>query len=218
MDARGKHAEQAQWADRLKKMLSELSADDQRRYAALEQRCRRVLAQQAGRPDVGELDVQGQGLGRLLWIYLRLLATRQALVRVLREANSVDEPIDHRLQRLQSRLQREELGDDLRRSYEGQVDILQQRLAKQAEARRKLDFLEAELVRIEQQVELIREQALVSSDPHRLSQRIDEVGATLGSTSQWIHDQQRLYGSMQDLLEEPPPLTLPADDRPALRQ
>jgi hypothetical protein len=137
---------------------------------------------------------------------------------VLREANSVDEPIDRRMERLNKKLRSDEISAELRRSYEGQLDILRQRLEKQAEARSKLDFLEAELSRIEQQVELIREQSVVSSDPHTLSQRIDEVGATLSTTNEWIRDQQRVYGSLQDLLEEPPPVTLNTAERATLRE
>ena len=74
------------------------------------------------------------------------------------------------------------------------------------DAERKLAYIDAELERIEQQVELIREQAALSTDPELLSQRIDEITATLGTTGQWIRDQQKVYGAMEDLLTEPPPL------------
>ena len=67
-------------------------------------------------------------------------------------------------------------------------------------------FLDAELMRIQEQVELIREQAALSTDPELLSQRIDQIAATLGGTAQWIRDQQQVYGAMEDLLAEPPPL------------
>jgi hypothetical protein len=59
-------------------------------------------------------------------------------------------------------------------------------------------------------VELIREQAALSTDPEILSQRIDQIAATLGGTGQWIRDQQKVYGAMEDLLTEPPPLTVDA--------
>ena len=55
-------------------------------------------------------------------------------------------------------------------------------------------------------MELIREQAALSTDPELLSQRIDEIAATLGGTAQWIRDQQQVYGAMEDLLTEPPPV------------
>ena len=39
-------------------------------------------------------------------------------------------------------------------------------------------------------------------------QRIDQIAATLGGTTQWIKEQQQIYGKVDDLLEEPPPLPL----------
>ena len=75
---------------------------------------------------------------------------------------------------------------------------------------RKLVFIDAELDRIAQQVELIREQAALLTDPELLSHRIDEITATLGTTGQWIRDQQNVYGAMEDLLTEPPPLAVDA--------
>ena len=96
---------------------------------------------------------------------------------------------------------------ELRRSIAGQMEILEQRLEQRKQAESKLAFIDAEIARIEEQVELIREQAAMSTDPELLSRRIDEITATLGGTGQWIRDQQQMYGAMEDLLSEPPPLT-----------
>ena len=35
---------------------------------------------------------------------------------------------------------------------------------------------------------------------------LPEIVATLGGTSQWIRDQQQVYGAMEDLLSDPPPV------------
>ncbi len=104
------------------------------------------------------------------------------------------------------------LGEELRKSLAGQIEILQQRLEKRREARDKLVFLDAELTRLQEQVELIREQAVLSTDPEVLSDRIDQITATLGGTTQWIREQQQIYGAVEDLLAEPPALSpqLPA--------
>jgi DNA mismatch repair ATPase MutS len=138
-------------------------------------------------------------------MYLRLLVARQAIRRVLADAER-GESLSGRLKALDAQIAQSELSDDLRRSLNSQADILRQRLAQQTEARQKLAFLDAELTRIQEQAELIREQAALSTDPEILSQRIDEIAATLGGTSQWIRDQQKVYGAMEDLLSEPPPL------------
>ena len=73
----------------------------------------------------------------------------------------------------------------------------------------KLAFLDAELARIQEQVELLREQSVLSTDPEVVSQRIDEITTTLGGTTDWIREQQKVYGAMEDLLAEPPPISVP---------
>jgi uncharacterized protein YicC (UPF0701 family) len=104
------------------------------------------------------------------------------------------------------------LSEELKKSLSGQIEILQQRLEKRREGKQKLAFLDAELMRIQEQVELIREQSVLSADPDTLSQRIDQITTTLGGTNQWIRDQQKIYGAVEDLMAEPPPLRLKVDE------
>jgi hypothetical protein len=200
-------------------LMASLPDADKRRYGALRQRCLSILEQQfRGETSAPGFDSQSDSLGRLTWTYLRLLATRQGIVRVLREPARPGEPppvpggpasqkLDARLADLRQRLADPTLKDDLRRSLTGQVELLEQRVARRSEADSKLAFLDAELARIEEQVELIREQAVLSTDPEHFSQRIDEISATLGATGQWIAEQQQSLGAMDDLIAEPPPLT-----------
>jgi hypothetical protein len=206
---------------RLQALVSTLPDLDKRRYAALAQRCQAILEQQfPGDRSAPGYDSQSDSLGRLTWMYLRLLVTRQAIQRIVREGPATRAPgdpppipgssgtqrIEQRIADLERKL-RESLSDDLRRSLTSQLDLLRQRSARRSEAEQKLAFLDAELARIEEQVELIREQAVLSTDPELFSQRIDEISATLGSTGQWIAEQQQTLGAMDDLISEPPPLT-----------
>jgi hypothetical protein len=199
-------------------LIASLPDVDRRRYGTLRQRCLSILESQfqndTRAPGYAS---QSDSLGRLTWMYLRLLATRQAIFRILREPARPGEPpplpgdaqtqrLESRLAELRQRLADPSLRDELRRSLTGQVELLEQRLARRSEAQQKLAFLDAEIARIEEQVELIREQAVLSTDPERFSQRIDEIGATLGTTGQWIADQQQALGAMDDLISEPPPL------------
>jgi hypothetical protein len=198
------------WTARTGRALLQLGDPDRRRYQALAERCRSILDLQvkgSTGTTVG-LDSQHEGLARLAWMYLRLLAGRDTIQKVQNDQRTGPD-LATSLAGLEARLQGTELADDLRRSIEGQAEILRQRIAHRAEAAKQLTFIDAELARIEQQVELIREQAALSTDPTLLSQRIDEITATLGGTSQWIRDQQQIFGAMDDLLTEPtpPPLT-----------
>jgi hypothetical protein len=220
LGAAGTREVEARW----QKLVASLPDADRRRYATLAQRCQSVLEQQFhGDTTAPGFASQSDSLGRLTWMYLRLLVTRQGIQRVLREgaARAPGDPppvpgtgapgmsisgLEKRLAELKRRLADPSIGEDLRRSLEGQAELLEQRVARRSEAEGKLAFLDAELARIEEQVELIREQAVLSSDPEHLSQRIDEISATLGTTGEWIADQQKTIGAMDDLISEPPPL------------
>jgi hypothetical protein len=198
------------WQNKIEVLIAQLGPDARGRYRMLEVRCRAILQQQLETAGFATgLQAQGEGLGRLLWMYLRLLLMRQSIEKVLEEsgANRAPERLNERIADLQARLKDETVGDELKKSLEGQIEILQQRVQKRAEAGEKLAFLDAELMRIQEQVELIREQAVLSTDPQSVSQRIDQITATLGGTRQWMQEQQRIYGAVEDLLEEPPPLT-----------
>jgi hypothetical protein len=139
-------------------------------------------------------------------MFLRLLLARRTIGQVMGGAQN-DVELQKRITSLERQQIQSGLSEELARSLSGQLEILRQRLQQRTDGDRKLAYIEAELERIQQQVELIREQAAMSTDPELLSRRIDDITATLGSTGQWIRDQQQVYGAMEDLLTEPPPLT-----------
>ena len=202
------NASRRAWNDRIQRVLGRLDPVDVRTYDALAERCRSILElqmQNAAEAPEG-LEQQADSLGRLSWMFLRLLLARRTISQVMGGAQN-----DAELQRKIASLERQQhqtgLSEELSRSLGGQLDILRQRLQQRTDGDRKLAYIEAELERIAQQVELIREQAAMSTDPELLSRRIDDITATLGTTGQWIRDQQQVYGAMEDLLTEPPPLS-----------
>ena len=206
---------EAEWSTRVQRALERLDPADRRLYAALVERCRSVLDLQShGATDLSHgLETQAAGLARLTWMFLRLLVARRAIRTVIGGDSDHPDQLQRRLTQLQREASRDDVQDELRRSLAGQIEILQQRVQQRLEAQRKLTYIDAELARIQQQVELIRDQAALSTDPELLSQRIDEITGTLGATGQWIREQQQVYGAMEDLLTEPPPLTVAAGPR-----
>jgi len=196
------------WNARINRLLGRLHEEDKGRYSALAERCASIIELQThgGIDTPHGIEMQADSLGRLSWMFLRLLVARGTILRVLGQSDG-DDVLEQRRRTLEKQANDEGAPADLRRSLKGQIDILAQRIQQRGEADKKLAFIDAELARIEEQVELIREQAALSTDPEILSQRIDEITATLGGTGQWIRDQQKVYGAMDDLLTEPPPLT-----------
>ncbi len=208
VDRRSTAGEEDEWKGRMEAMVRRLSDTDQARYVAFVSRCRTILDQLAHQdPSGSTARVHGENLSKLIWVYIRLLVARRAMSRVLKEPTLGEtQEIEHRLAEVRARLSDTSLGDDLRRSLTSQAEILEQRVSQRREGREKLDFLEAEILRIQEQVELLREQSALSTDADGLSARLDEITGSLGGASQWINDQQKLYGSMDDLLDEPPPI------------
>lgn len=212
---------------KVQQALANLSANDKERYRLLEIGCQSVLQLQFGGViDAPGYHMQAEALGRLTWMYLRLLVTRQSIQNVLiapsatrpgdprrntppplpttAQADGESRLLQGKLADLKARLADQTLTEDLRRSLTSQADLIQQRLDRRATAANKLAYIDAELTRIEQQVELIREQAVLSTDPESFSLKIDEIGATLSGTGEWIAEQQRALGAMNDLLEGSP--------------
>lgn len=203
-------ASRAEWNERIARLTARLQPEDRARHDALVERGRAIIDLQThgGTETPHGVESQADGLGRLSWLFLRLLVARRTIATVI--ADDEGRVLESRVKALEREAADESAPSDLRRSLSGQAEILNQRIAQRTEARRKLAFIDAELSRIEAQVELIREEAALSTDPELLSRRIDEIAATLGGTGQWIRDQQQVYGAMEDLLTEPPPLSVDA--------
>ena len=199
-------AVRSEWNDRIQRLTRQLNEEDRVSYAALAERCRRIIELQDSGETTHGLETQADSLGRLTWMFLRLLVARGTIRTILRDGEE-DEQLAQRHASLARQVDDPAAAPELRRSIAGQMEILEQRIEQRKQAESKLAFIDAEIARIEEQVELIREQAALSTDPELLSRRIDEITATLGGTGQWIRDQQQVYGAMEDLLSEPPPLT-----------
>ncbi|NWG13007.1 MAG: hypothetical protein HXY20_05670, partial [Acidobacteria bacterium] len=89
------------WQARINDLVGQLSPEGQRRYRTLEVRCRAILEHQyrSGTIQSG-LESQGEGLGRLLWVYLRMLLMRHAVEKIVRESTESPEDSEQLGERL----------------------------------------------------------------------------------------------------------------------
>jgi len=140
------------------------------------------------------------GVWQLVGLHLKLLVARAAAVAVTENRNERDKkPLAAQLAEVKARLSADGLDRDLKETLEDQQRILEQRIAMQAEARRRLDVLDAELERIRDQMALMREQALLSSDPASIGRSVDGLAAFLNESGRWLKDQEEIFGEMGEL-------------------
>jgi hypothetical protein len=214
VNAMHQSAQQLTSQQKLENLLDRLWPDGKKRFFRLQERCESVLEFYASFLNVGS-DITGQlnqSLIRFAWIFLQLLLTKQAISRIVKE-NSFVTQLKADLANLEKQISAADISPDLKKSLESKHEIIEQRLAVLGQAEDKLKFIDSELDRIEQQVELIREQAVISKDSQALSTRIDLVSSSLGETTDWIKQQQNLFGAVQDMVEEPPVIVQQSTER-----
>lgn len=193
---RGEHLRrQALTADQqLEAVVSSLSPESQARWKRLQQRCRQIRETSASlAPDLGTDDPVKSGLASLLLIHGRLLASREALETAMNEESRYE--LERKVEDAAERLKRA-TSEAAKRSIESSLEILRKRVQHARGAVEQLQVVDAELDRIENQVDLIREELLVNRDPTALSARIDAVSETIGDANRFLQDNEGLFAPL----------------------
>jgi hypothetical protein len=198
------------WESKRAALIERLPTAERKRQEALEARCRAVLAQGQDGDRVALDGQQAESLAQLAWVHLRLLLSRARLDQVVAEAEAPAE-LAKRIRDLQKRITDPETSEGLKSSFTSQLEILTSRQASHTSVRDQLSLIDAELERLRQQVELVREQMALSADASGASRTIDALGATLGETTRWLSDQRQVLGEVEDLTAAPPPAALFAE-------
>ena len=100
-----------------------------------------------------------------------------------------------------------EAPERLKKSKASLLELKKKRLENLARAAEARQILEAELQRIEQQVELLREEAAISRSPEALSAKIDSVTGSLAETNSWMRQHEDILSELSvDAVTEPPRL------------
>lgn len=182
-------------------MRGRLDERSRERQAKLEQQCselQRVLeSANAGGEHI-------RGVWQLADLHLRLMGARSSAEAVVAgRQGEAGERLTAQLKELRQRLSQPDIDNELRETLEDQAKIAEQRLAIQGEARRRLQVLDAELDRIREQLALIREQALMTSDPAAIRRSVDALSTFLSESGRWLQDQQAIFGELDVLTPDP---------------
>jgi hypothetical protein len=203
-------------------MLAGLPGELRKRFEQLHARCveMRHLAvgvRGASGRDAGSAEeIRTPGLDRLLWLFLRLLMSKNALDRFLKTMSS--EEITTRLEQLRKDLAAAQEAKDERivRSLQDSVAMAELRLDNYERAKKNAQFVTIELDRMESKIQALAEMAVNRQDPDLISNQVDSAAESMRQTEKAVSELQHLTG-LADELQDPPPI-LDADLRQVLRQ
>jgi hypothetical protein len=206
-------ARAAQASSPVQEILVTLSPESRRRFEQLRGRCldmrgiATAVRGQAGPARPGE-DLSTPALDKLLWVFLRLLVSREALGRFVERTSS--EEIRARLADARAKLEAHAGGEErIVRSLTDNVAAQEQRLENYERARKNGQFVDLELDRIEAKIQALTESSVNRGDPDLLSSQIDSVAESMQSTEKAIHELSHITGLVDEMQD--PPAILEAD-------
>lgn len=187
---------------RYRELLGQLDAKAQARQQAVEARAREILRRLRGDSLMG---THADSVEQLVWLHLRLLTARAAIGHVVDTAHAEADALQRQEDALRARLDDASISPDLRRSLEQQVAVIDQRQAAHAAAGERLEHVDAELARIDQQISLIREQSLLATDADGVVHSLNALASSFDDANRWLERQRDLAG----ILSGPEPVRLP---------
>ncbi len=193
----------------LAEILGSLEPERRSRFLRLRARC--VEMQRIANAVRGETrdesgaaaELRTPALDRLLWGFLKLLLSQQALGRFLRAADGA--AIEKQLAELKVKQERAAAKGDERivRSVTDAVVTAELRLDNYQKARSNDEFISIELDRIETKIQALTEMAISHQDPGDLSIQVDAVAEGMSQTEETIKDLQAITGLGSDAAEAP---------------
>jgi hypothetical protein len=212
----GEDQKLAEFVQRRDSLLRSLSPDRRERYNRLAQVCRDIETASADNPMAAagpDTDPRLRKLDELMWTYLRLLGIEQSLQQFLETEQREDVPAV--LQQAEAEAKR--LNDEIevlkakgadpsletKERYLGsrleRLEVLRKRVQRcqQAESNRSLVIAEQE--RLDQQIKLLRADAVATKNAESLTARIDATVEHLDQTNKWLSEMDEFKDLVGDM-------------------
>ncbi|MGJ8655770.1 MAG: hypothetical protein ACSHX6_04900 [Akkermansiaceae bacterium] len=165
-------------------LLDKLDPTSYERFLKLESRLANTEKSYAqfGTPDyISEPNLKS--LNSLTWVYLKLLFAKAAMTGQEGEQNA--QVLQNKITELQQDLTNNQASSSVRKSKEATLDILEKRLKHFAKRKETLAEIDADLVRIEAEVELARDNAKLQAKPEEIALDVDLASRTIQSV--WFY-------------------------------
>jgi DNA-binding FrmR family transcriptional regulator len=149
-------------------------------------------------------EIRTPALDRLLWAFLRLLYSQQALRRFL--AATDEAAIRRGLEEVKARqAQARERGDErIVRSLADSIATAELRLDNHGKAVSNAEFVQVELDRIEGKIQALTEMAVSHQDADAISSQVDAVAESMTQTEDAIRELHQITGLSEQLSATPP--------------
>lgn len=197
---------QANAREKIFEVLKSLTEDRRARFLRLRARCVEMARiANAVRGETSDAsgashELRTPALDRLLWVFLRLLLSEQAIARFLQAADeaSIDRTIGELGQRRKKRAdsvgEANQADDRIIKSLDDGIATAELRKENVARARTNAEFVAAELDRLENKIQAVTEMAVSHTDPDEMSSRIDAISEGISQTEDTIRELQQITG------------------------
>jgi len=198
--------QQASARDRVLEVLKSLAEDRRARFLRLRARCVEMSRiANAVRGDTRDMsgasaELRQPALDRLLWVFLRLLLSDQAIARFLQAADeagigkTLDELKARRKKRADSVGEVNQADDRILRSIDDSISTAELRKENIEKAKQNAEFVAAELDRLENKIHAVTEMAVGHTSPDEMSSRIDAISEGISQTEETIRELQSITG------------------------
>jgi chemotaxis protein histidine kinase CheA len=192
--------------DRILEVLKSLTEDRRSRFLRLRARC--VEMSRIANAVRGETrdssgasnELRTPALDRLLWVFLRLLLSEQAIARFLQAADeagiekSILDLQGRRKKRADSVGEANQADDRIIRSLDDSITTAMARKENLEKAKHNAEFVATELDRLENKIAAVTEMAVAHSDPDEMAGRIDAISEGITQTEETIRELQQITG------------------------
>jgi hypothetical protein len=162
-------------------LVNLLDAMGRQRLFGLAKKCEQVLDVYRSQQAEGYiLDSNDQALKSLQWVYLKLLVAQHHLLSPVN--NDTEGSLDKKIKELEVDLRDGEETESLRQSKTATLSILKKRLVNIRKKAQTLEEIDSDLTRIDNQVDLILENATMQGKPQAISADIELASDLLGGS------------------------------------
>lgn len=190
--ARLKQSEVRYEEDDLEDLVASLPEASRQRYIVFKGKCDEILqiARSMAQIEDTAVGTYAVHLGELRRIYTKMIVILNMFSRYSTDWERTDPAPE--IARIEKELSDPSLSEAIRKSNQATLDLLKKRAESRKSIVERANTIRAEINRMEQQVALFRDQALLTRDPTVLSENMDTAAGILEEHTVWLQDNAAL--------------------------